>query len=966
MHRSRNSLTARCLFGWLLLVLFAAVPASARQLPAFDAWPHEQSDLQPDPNLVFGRLDNGVRYVLLPNDTPKGRISMRLLVNAGSLMEDEQQRGLAHFLEHLAFKGSQNLPAGDLVQYLERMGMAFGADTNAHTSFDSTVYQLELPANDAEMVDKSVMVMRETADRLLLPAAEIDKERGVILSEKRLRDTPDYRALVANLGFMLPASAIPQRFPIGLESVVSTAPRERFVDFYRTWYRPERMTLVIVGAMDTKAMARLIAEQFASMKAMAPAQPNPDIGDIAARPAAAGAYVDADAQTRIVLEAVKNADAGADTRASHERDTALYLADSVISRRLASLALKGNSPFIQGGAQVSDLLRFARIGTLSMQCKPEQWKEALAMAEQELRRALTYGFTPTEIEEQKKKLRSDFEQQARSAATRKSPELADDLVEHLTGFNVFTHPDYELQELDRMLPSITPESARKELREIWGDQGPLAFVSGPFAQPHPEAEVLAVLEASRKQPVSAPQYGALQTFAYTDFGTPTSVVDRKVGPALDVIQVRFGNNVRLNLKPTKFDVNTILVGVRLGAGRLELPLDKPGLALLADNAFLAGGLEKHDLDELNRITDGHNVALDFSVADDAVVLMGRTTPGDLALQLQLMAAYITAPGYRPEALQRFRDSLGPLYLKLMRTPGGVLQSRVSRLLHDGDPRFGYPQQEQALQRTLDELKAWLAKPMASGYLEISLVGDFDEDTALRAVAATFGALPTRDAAKPPYVEARKVRFPDQRGLETFSFQSEDPAALATVYWPTTDFSHISAVRRLFVLAEILQGRILDRIRIVEGNAYTVSGGHAPSIAFPNYGFLYEMVDSTPDKAARLTGEMREVAAGIVKDGVTQDELDRARGPIVNDLKKRLGDNKYLLSSLIAASQEHPEQLARIAGAVAELESLTVQDINDVAREYLAADRALAVAIVPAKNAAQMPSAAPVPESAAAR
>ena len=807
--------------------------------------------------------------------------------------------------------------------------------------------------------------MRETADRLLILAAEVDKERGVILSEKRLRDTPDYRALLSNLEFMLPDSLIPQRFPIGLEAVITGAPRQRFVDFYQTWYRPERMTLVVVGAVDPKALAQQVAEHFDSMRAKAPAQPNPDIGHVAPRATAARLYADPDAQTQVVLEAAKDADVGAETRATRERDAALYVADSVISRRLASLALKGNAPFIQGGAQVNDLLRFARIGTITMQCKPENWKEALAIAEQELRRALTYGFTAAEIEEQKKNLRSTFEQQARSAATRESPELANDLVEHLTSFNVFTDPQYDLAEIDRVLPSITAERAQGALRELWSDRGPLAFVSGPFALQHPEAEILAALEESRKQPVSAPQDGALQNFAYTDFGKPTPVVERKTGPALDVVQIRFGNNVRLNLKPTKFDANTILVGIRLGAGRLDMPRNQPSLKLLADSAFLAGGLEKHDLDELNRITAGHHIGLDFSVDDDALLFTGRTTPDDLALQLQVMAAYLTAPGYRPEALQRFRDGLGPLYLNLTRTPSGVLQSRVARLLRDGDPRFGYPERDEALKSTLDELKAWLAKPLANSYLEISLVGDFDVDAALRAVSATFGALPVREASKPPYTEQRKVRFPAQRSLQTFNFQSQDPKALATVYWPTTDFGHISEVRRLFVLAEVLQGRILDRIRIKEGNSYTAHGGHAPSIAFPGYGFLYAMVDATPDKAARLTSEIREVAAQIVKDGVTQDELERARNPLVNELKKRLNDNSYILSALVIASQEQPERLARITSAVKELESLTVDDLNGVARKYLQPDQALSVAIVPTKNGAKLLPAQPAVRETAA-
>ena len=944
---------------WLLLALLLTVSASARQLPDSTSWPQEHSDLKPDPSVVYGRLDNGMRYVLKPNDTPKGRVSLRLLVAAGSLMETEDQRGLAHFLEHMAFKGSQNMPAGDLVQYLQRLGMAFGADTNARTSFEDTVYQLELPSNDAGLVDKSLVVMRETADRLLILAAELDKERGVILSEKRLRDTPEYRATVTNLGFLLPDSSIPQRFPIGLDTVIETAPRQRLVDFYRTWYRPERITLIVVGAIDPKAFAETIKARFDSMRAVTPPRPNPDIGTIAPRVAAARLFSDPDGQTRVSLESASYADPGADTRASRERDTALYLANGVVSRRLASLALQSGASFINGSAQYNDLLRFARIASVEMQCKPDQWQPALATAEQEMRRALTYGFTAAELDEQKKNLVSLFEQQAKGAATRESPELANDLVEHLSEFNVFTDPSYDLAELQRILPGITAERALQALRGLWQPGGgPLIFVSGPITLEHPEAEIIHALELSRAQAVTPPTDGAVQDFAYTDFGTPTTLLDRKVAPVLDVIQARFGNNVRLNLKPTKFEANSILVAIRFGGGRLELPRDKPGLKLLAEQAFVSGGLRKHSFDELNRITAGRNIGLDLSVDDDAFVLSGQTTPDDLLLQLQVMAAYLTAPGYRPEALERFRQSLGPLYLNLTRTPGGVLQSQVARYIHDGDPRFGYPQQDEVAARTFEELEGWLSRPLATGYLEISLVGDFDPDVALKAIGSTFGSLPTRDAVKPPYTAERQVRFPRERQLKTFSFEARDPKAYAVVYWPTTDFGHVTEVRRLFVLAKALEGRVLERIRVQEGLSYTAQSANVPSQAFPGYGVLYALVDATPDKAPELAREIRDIAARVAREGITEDELERARNPVVSMLKKLLMDNHYLLSAIVSGSQEQPERLIRATTSLPQLEGLTTQDLNEAARKYLRYEDALPVVIAPAQTTGKASPARP--------
>jgi zinc protease len=946
---------------WALLTVIVA-PVAARPLPDDTAWPQQQSDLKPDPNVVYGRLNNGMRYVLMPNDRPKDRVSMRLLVDTGSLMETPEQRGLAHFLEHMAFKGSQNLPAGDLVQYLERLGMAFGADTNARTAFESTVFQLELPSNGQELIGKGLTVMRETADRLLISSAELDKERGVILSEKRLRDTPDYRGYTSNLEFLLPDTLVVQRFPIGEEEVISQAPRERMVDFYRTWYRPERMTLVAVGHFDMTQMARDVRDRFESLRAQTPARPNPELGSIHPRGPAAQLYSDPDGQTRVSLQTVVYTEPGPDTRASRADDIALYLANSVISRRLTSITLQGNSSILNGGAQWSDLLRFVRVGSVAVQCKPEQWKAALAIAEQELRRALKYGFTEPELEEQKKNLVSYFEQQAKAAGTRESPELANEITDHLTGFEVFTDPAYDLAELQRTLPLITAKTAQTALQALWKDAGPLVFISGAVTLQDPQAEILATLQASQAVAVTAPTDNAQDKFAYTHFGTPSAVKENKTA-TLDVVQIRFGNNVRLNLKRTPFEANTILVGIRFGGGRLDVPADKPGLKILADNAFVAGGLGKHSFDDLSRITAGHNVSIDLGIDDDAFTFNGRTTPGDLLLQLQVLAAYFTDAGYRPEALDRFRQGLGALYLNLTRTPGGVLQSEVSRFIHSDDPRFGYPPREQVEQRTLEELKAWLSPALARGYLEISLVGDFDPKAAQQAVAATFGSLPTRDAAKPAYTAQRQVHFPAARALKNFDFQSRDPKAYALVYWPTTDFGHVSEVRRLFVLAKVLEGRILQRIRDQQGLSYAVQSAHAPSNAFPDYGTLFALVDASPVTAQRLALQIREIAGELANGSITQDELDRARNPIVNELKKLLMDNHYLMSAVVGPSQEQPQRLERATTSVQELESLTVEQVQGVAKKYLQASDGLPVVVVPVNG--EKKSARPVNDRAAA-
>ncbi|HEX3405778.1 MAG TPA: pitrilysin family protein, partial [Caulobacteraceae bacterium] len=215
---------------------------------AVGEWPQANSDLKADPAIRFGALPNGMRYAIMRNATPPGQVSMRLHFDVGSLMERDDQQGLAHFLEHMAFNGSKNVPTrGEMVKDLERLGLAFGADTNAQTGFDSTVYKFDLPKSDDQTVDTSLMLLREIAGNLTLDQAAMDQERGVILSEERLRDTPGYRITKQRFGFMMAGQRPPERFPIGLVPVIQTAKVDRIADIYHRYYRPERATLIVVG-----------------------------------------------------------------------------------------------------------------------------------------------------------------------------------------------------------------------------------------------------------------------------------------------------------------------------------------------------------------------------------------------------------------------------------------------------------------------------------------------------------------------------------------------------------------------------------------------------------------------------------------------------------------------------------------------------------------------------------------------
>jgi zinc protease len=272
-----------CTLAFLAGSAFAATAATpALPPPQIAAFAHATSDVKPDPAVRYRTLPNGLRYALLKNAEPKNRASLRLQVDAGSFQETEAQRGVAHFLEHMAFNGSTKFPPGSLIEVLQRLGMGFGNDTNAFTSFDRTVYMLELPKTDEATLDEGLRVFTDYAGGLLLRIEEINKERGIIVAEKRDRDTIGFRTLVANLAFNFPDTLLPKRLPIGLNSVIEGAPREEFVDFYNTWYRPEKITVIAVGDFDVDAFEKQVVAAFTPLVARAPVRALPDRGTVAA------------------------------------------------------------------------------------------------------------------------------------------------------------------------------------------------------------------------------------------------------------------------------------------------------------------------------------------------------------------------------------------------------------------------------------------------------------------------------------------------------------------------------------------------------------------------------------------------------------------------------------------------------------------------------------------------------------
>lgn len=912
-------------------------------------WPQGSSDIAPDPKATFGTLDNGFRYIIYPNSEPPKRVSLRLHIAAGSLMEQDDQRGIAHFLEHMVFNGSRNYSAAELIPKMQRLGISFGAHANAYTSFDETVYMLDLPDLSEETLRLGFTVMRDFGDGALLAPEEIDKERGVILSEKVSRDSVGTRLMEQQFTEILPGSLLSLRFPIGTEEVIKSAPRERFVDLYSRYYSPERMTFIVVGDIDPKEIQATIEKTFGSMTNPADPGKNPNLGPIK-QPEGIEAAVFADKEvssTDVSITMVRPYLPKPDTTAVRAEHMNLDIANSIISRRFDRLSKIEGSAIASGSASNNDLFNYLQLGSIDVTATDDRWQEAVPVMEQEFRRAIDHGFTAAELAEAKSNLLNMFEQRVRQQATRKSDGIATVIARSINDNSVFSDPTTDLELARTTLDSIDVTSSHQAFKKFWEAPGYHLILTTKEKPANAEMDLAALFEESRGKQVDAPVQREIESFAYTDFGKPGTITSRKEIKDLGITQLVLSNQVRVNLKPTDFEKGKIRLTARIGSGKLTQPKDMPMLDTFASAIFEDGGLGKHSNDDLREILAGRNVGSSLAINDDAFTLSGTTTPADFTTQTQLMSASIMDPGYRNEALWQFQKAIPMIYQQLKHTAKGP-QQEMEAWMYGGDSRYALAPEEKLASYTIDDAKKWLTPELTKGYLELTIVGDFEIEKILPDLLATFGALPTRAPAPATLPEARKIKFPNAPAQKVFTYDSKIPQGVATTIWQTAGLrGNQKEFRRLNILGEIYGDRLREEIREKLGASYSPNAGASGSDSMDDVGYLIGQSVGKPEDLELLLKTMRELADELSNTGATADELDRALKPTLGQLEKSLRDNSYWLNTVMSQSQSDPKRLELARGRDADYRSINLAEINALAKKYLKAENALLVSIKPA-------------------
>lgn len=918
----------------------AAVPAAA--LPPIA--------LTGDTAVIRGTLPNGFTYYVRRNAEPRARAELRLVVNAGSVLEDPDQLGLAHFLEHMAFNGTRRFQKHEIVDFLERVGMRFGADVNASTSFDETVYQLQLPTDSAGVVDTGLQILRDWATDISLDSAEIEAERGVVMEEWRLRRGAGARISDRQFPFLFAGSRYAERLPIGDTTTLRTARPAQLRRFYERWYRPELMAVVAVGDFDPREVEARIRAEFGAL----PASPSPT-----ARPESTLPFADS---TRYMVTTDAEVPRGqvsinwmipdrpdtsvADTR----RGIVEGMYTAMLGDRLNEMSLKPDAPFLDVGSYQGGSLRPLETLVLNAAVAEGGAERGLAALVGEVERAARHGFTAAELEREKAELLRMWEQIYAERTKTTSGQYAGQYADHFLRRGVLRTTDDEYALQTGLVPGITLADVDAAARRFAAHRDRVVLVTGPAREglaQTTEARLAFVADSATRADV-VPWTETLSD-APLLAGTPAPgrVVAADSVAEVGVIRWTLSNGARVVLKPTDFKDDEILFAATSPGGLSLLPDSAYRYGQTATAAVQLAGIGELPLTDLQKRLTGKAASVGPSVGDYAEGMNGYAAPKDVETLFQLVHLYFTQPRRDTAAwtayLQRGREALRNRGV----TPESAFNDTLNAILSQGHVRTRPFSTATFDSLDIDRSLAIYRERFAeAGDFTFYFVGRFDPDS-LRPLAETYlASLPSsgvREERRDPGIRppGGVVRRTVRRGVEP-------KARTALVFTGPAEFSR-EATADMSGLAEALELRLRERLREDLGGTYSVSvSGGVARDPYPRYSLTVSF-GSAPERVDELTGVVFAVMDSVRASGPSQGDVDKVREASRRSRETSLRENDYWMGQLMGYDRMGWD--VRMIDDEPLSMALTVNRIRDAARRYLDRSRYVQVSLVPEAGAA---------------
>ncbi len=865
-------------------VILVTVVALLMPLVPAGATPLADETLPIDPALVTGTLPNGLAYIIRPHRNPEGHVGIWLHVASGSLNETDSTRGLAHYLEHMAFNGSANFPPGSVVPFFQSLGLAFGRDQNAFTGFDQTTYQLTLPGGGRDILEKGMLFMSDVAMRLRLDAAEIDSERQIILEEKRSRASARQRVQDQVYERLAPESTLGRRLPIGVEPTIKSMTREDLRDYYSHWYVPSNMTVIVVGDTDPAMAVDVIRQQFGG----GPGVPRPVRRDVGVKPSAGPrAIVATDPEltrTDVSIVRLEPPWGSTTTVAQRRRELVELMGTWAFNRRMSAQIAAGRASFLEASASASEWPGAVRVISLGASGRPGTWRAMLKDLGTELQRARVHGFSERELQNARAALTADAEEAVRREATRPAREVLRELNRDVTRGSRPMSAAQTLALLQRLLPGITTREISDAFAATF-DPGRATFIAElPASDDVPsEADLVALGRVAVDVKPDKPAEVARATTLLAALPRGGTVVESRQHAASGVTSMWLDNGVRVHHRRMDQRKNEASIAITLAGGAIEETAANRGITEAARRAWGRPATSALSSTEIQELMTGAKVRVQDGMNGDTVTLTVSGDPAELERGLQLAYLLLTDPVLEAAALEQWKDvELQRIRERKSQPMRVLMETSVAAMypLHETRPRPLSAEQVRAITRPAAQ--AWLTRLIREAPIEVAVVGDVDREAATRLVTRYLGALPARPRIDDKTLRnLRAIARPQGpiRVAESVDALTPQGAVLAGFFGP--DLRDLRDTRLLIVAARVLSTRMTKTIREEKQLVYSIGASLEPAEVYPGFGLFKAIAPTDPGKAQALASAVEEMYAAFAKDGPTPDELAVARKQMAN-------------------------------------------------------------------------------------
>lgn len=900
-----------------------------------------------DPAVKSGRLPNGLRYFIRENKRPASRLSMRLAVNAGAIQEDADQRGLAHFIEHMAFNGTEHFKPGELVSFLESIGARFGPHVNASTSFDETIYMLEIPTDRPGYVDRGMTVLQDFAGGVSFLPAEVEKERGVVLEEWRGRLGAGSRLTDKQLPVIFQGSRYAERLPIGLPEILKTAPRERLVSFYQKWYRPDQMAVVVVGDIPVAEAEKLVVAHFSGLPAAKGAPAAVDTTVPAHKETLVNMSTDPEAQGWSVSVEFKHKATEDETVRGYRKTLAENLLSQMFNLRLRDIARRPNAPFIGAQAGTSGIGRSLELFELEAVVPEGKITEGLGALMTEAKRVQQFGFSADELNRAKAALLAGYERAYKERETSESANYANEYVRHFLQKEPIPGMEFEYKIAAAYLPTITNDEISALAKELITEENRVVLGVAPEKKetPPPSTETM---RAAIARAASAPVERWAEATANRELvekpPAAGKVTAKRTVPEIGATVLTLSNGVEVWLKPTDFKNDQILFSAYAQGGTsLASEKDYKG-ASLSQALIGVGGMGGLNPVDLSKMLAGKIAQASPSISDYQQNISGSSTPKDLETALQLNYLAITAPNMTPDVLELLKRRIGPSLQNRDQNPGAVFGDKVEQVNTSNHYSASPLTLADVAAFNLDSMRSFYNARFANAAdFTYFFVGAFTESDITPLLEKWVASLPST-GKKTSAARDMGVRFPTTVVKEGVQKGKEAASQTVLSFFADPGFDEFE-MHRARAAAAVLNIRLREILREELGGTYGVNVGFTNSPPIKGYGAMQIQFKSSPENLDKLVNAALTEVERLKKEGPSADDVQKVKELERRDLETNAKQNSYWLGSMQTVHL-YGWDPAGIARRSERTERLTQENIKTMFQKYFPMERYTLVTLKP--------------------